>query len=342
MIACRTLASPAAPRRRARSLRTVLALAGASLVLATGAAAQDAPLARGVRAFEQRRYAEARGPLLEAARAKPADPRAALYLGRIELLEGDASAAVEWLERAAAAAPRDADAHRWLGRAYARQARRANRLRQVRLAGKVRGAFETAVRLAPSNVDARRDLLQFYLVAPAIVGGGTDKARGQAREIARLSAMYGRLAAGWISEADGDAAAARREYEAAAAAFPDSAAPLVSLAGLHQRAKAWGEAIATFERVLAKHADHGEALYGIGRTAGMGGVHLARGAAALERFIARPPGENEPSLATAHLRLATIRERMGEHDAARRHYAEALRLDPELDDAKAGLKRVRA
>lgn len=313
-----------------------------SLVLATAAGAQDTPLARGLRAFEERRYAEARAPLLEASRLTRPDPRAALYLGRIELLEGDASSAVEWLERAVDAAPRDAEAHRWLGRAYARQARRANRLRQVRLAGKVRGAFESAVRLAPSDVEARRDLLQFYLVAPGVVGGGTDKARVQAREIARLSPMYGRLAAGWVSEAEGDAATARRAYEAAAAAYPDSAAPLLSLAALQQRAKAWNEAIATFERVLARHPASGEALYGIGRTAGMGGVQLDRGASALERFIAGRPGENQPSMATAHLRLATIREQQGDRAAARRHFAEALRLDPELDDAKAGLRRVRA
>ena len=290
-----------------------------------------------IRAFEARRYAEARPALSAAARD---DARAPLYLGRIELIEGDAAAATKWLEQAVQRSPKNAEAHRWLGRAYARQVRRAGRLKQLSLAGRVRESFESAVRLDPASVEARRDLMQFYLLAPRIAGGGRDKAQAQARAIAARSVMHGRIAQAWVTEAAGDRAAAQRELEAVAAHYPDSTAPTLALGALQQRAKQWDAAIATYQRLLSRAPGAREAHYQIGRVASESGSSLSEGASALERYVATPAGEEDAPLASAWQRLAAIRERQGDAPRARTAYQQALRLDPGLDDAKAGLKRV--
>jgi hypothetical protein len=47
----------------------------------------------------------------------------------------------------------------------------------------IKKKFEQAVELNPENFDARMGLLQFYLMAPGIMGGSKDKAREQAGEI---------------------------------------------------------------------------------------------------------------------------------------------------------------
>lgn len=308
------------------------------LVLATALALQQPDVDAAIRAFEARRYGEAR-PALRA--AAPADARAALYLGRLELIDGDASAAVPWLERAVKGAPRSADAEHWLGRAYARQARRAGRLKQASLAGKVRDAFETAVRLDPADLEARRDLLQFYLVAPRLFGGGRDRAEAQQRAIAARSALQGRLATAWILESSGDIAGAERELRALVAAYPDSAAPALALGAVQQRAKQWNDALATYRTLLQRAPSTREAWYQLGRTSAEGNISPVEGAAALEKFIALPAGEEEAPLASAWLRLGMIRERQGDAARARAAYAQAARLDPGLDDAKAGLRRVR-
>lgn len=307
------------------------------LMLVTVLALQEPVVSGAIRAFEARRYAEAR-PALQA-NAK-ADPRAPLYLGRLELLEGDAAGAVPWLEQAVKAAPSNAEAHRWLGRAYARQARRAGRLRQASLAGRVRESFETAVKLDPADLDARRDLLQFYLVAPRLFGGGRDKAQAQQKAIAARSPMHGRLAAAWIAEAAGDDAAARRELEALVAAYPDSADPALALGALQQRVKQWAAALDTYRALLERVPSARDAHYQVGRIAASTGTALDEGAAALERFIASPAGEEEAPLASAWLRLGTIRERQGDAARARAAYQKALALDRGLDDAKSALKRV--
>lgn len=309
------------------------------LLLATLLTLQNPDVDAAIRAFEARRYGEARAALQAAAKT---DPRAPLYLGRIELVEGDAAAATRWLEQAVQRAPKEAEAHRWLGRAYARQARRAGKLRQLSIAGKVRESFEAAVRLDPASVDARLDLMRYYLVAPRIAGGGRDKAQAQARAVATRSAMHGRVAAAWVAEAAGDRAGAQRELEATVAQFPDSTAPAIALGALQQRAKQWEPALATYRQLIARVPAAREAHYQVGRVASESGQALAEGATALERFIAMPAGEEDAPLASAWQRLGAIRERQKDADAARAAYQKALQLDPGFDDAKAGLRRVAA
>jgi hypothetical protein len=62
--------------------------------------------------------------------------------------------------------------------------------RAMGMAGDIREAFQKAVELDPSNMDAQFGLMGYYLAAPAIAGGGIDKARDQARAIARVDAAY--------------------------------------------------------------------------------------------------------------------------------------------------------
>jgi len=219
--------------------------------------------------------------------------------------------------------------------------RRANRFKQVLLAKKIRGAFETAVALDPDNVRARRDLLQYYVIAPGIAGGSVDKARAQAREIGARNPMLGHLAAGWIAEAGKDHAAAEREYRSAIDAYPDSAAAYLALGALHQRTREYDRAFEVYERLLAARPDEAAAYYQIGRTASQAGTRLEHGESALRTYLTKKPGEGDAPLASAHYRLGMIYERQERLDLARASYDAALRLDPRQADARAALARLK-
>lgn len=313
------------------------ALALAALLAPVSLGAQTT--ADGIALFEARRYAEARAAFEAAARVHPGSASAAYYLGRIALVAGNGDEGARWLERAVKLDDGRADYHHWLGRAYSRQALRAGRFRQMRLAARIRDEFQRAVELDPDAVDARLDLLQFYVVAPAFVGGGGDRARAQAVEIRRRNRFRGHLADAAVAEDSGDDAGAEREYAAAVAAFPDSAAGARALGAFYARRKQWDRAFDVLERA-ARERNDSVALYHVGRTASLSGQHLARGAEALRAYLAYRPEETDPSLASAHYRLGLIYEKQGQRDLAREEFAATLKLDPSQSDAKEALKRV--
>lgn len=293
----------------------------------------------GVALFEARRYADARAVLETAARADGADARAAYYLGRIALVDGDAGKAEQWLERAVKLDGRNADYHHWLGRAYSREALRAGKFRQLKLAGRIRDEFRAAVALAPDDVDARFDLMQYYLVVPGIMGGSEDRAREQADEIRRRNAFRGHLASGAIAERKKDEAGAEREYTAAVTAFPDSLQGSYALASFYARRGDWERAFAVCERLVSTR-DDAVAKYYFGRMSSMSGQRLDRGAELLREYLQRRPDDTDPSLASAHYRLGLVYEKQGRRDLARQEFATTVQLDPKQTEAKEGLKRV--
>jgi tetratricopeptide (TPR) repeat protein len=321
--------------------RALIAVALAASLAAPVRAQGTSPASTGVQLFRSGRFADAKVQLAAAAKADPRDDTAAFYLGRVELAEGDGEAAAGWLERATSLEPRNSGYYYWLGNAYGRQAVRAGRLKQARLAGRIRGAYERAVELDPANLDARSGLLQYYVVAPGFMGGSVSKARQQAREIGRRSVLRGRVANGVIAEREKNAALAEREYAAAVAAAPDSALGYTVLGDLYRRTAQYDSAFATFARMQRALPDEASPLYLIGRTSAVSGQRLDEGAAALRRYLVARRRDTDPPLASAHFRLATIFEKQGRRDLARQEYEAALRFDPEQKEAREGLARVR-
>jgi hypothetical protein len=62
---------------------------------------------------------------------------------------------------------------------------------QFFLARKIRTHFERAVEVNPDNIAAQFDLMEYYLQAPAYLGGSAAKARSQAEEISKLDGKAG-------------------------------------------------------------------------------------------------------------------------------------------------------
>ncbi|HEY9137822.1 MAG TPA: hypothetical protein VIM67_06075, partial [Terriglobus sp.] len=95
--------------------------------------------------------------------------------------------AIQACEAAAKAAPNNSTYALELARVYGDKADHSGAFTGMRMVGKIRGSFERAVRLDPSNVEALSDLGQFYVEAPGIAGGGTDKARDLVEKLKPLS-----------------------------------------------------------------------------------------------------------------------------------------------------------
>lgn len=149
--------------------------------------------------------------------AEPDDGQAHLLLCRAYYAQWMAAAAAAECTAALRTLANDSVAQDWAGRAYGMQADSAGPIAGLRLAFKVRNAFEAAVRLNPLNGDAINDLSEYYIDAPSIVGGGFDKAATLAdRSAAQLPQNAHRTRA-MSAEKQKDYATAEREFRAAAA-----------------------------------------------------------------------------------------------------------------------------
>lgn len=269
--------------------------------------------------------------------------RAAFAEGIRLLQSGQATRAEKQFERAIAQEPSVGEYHLWLGRAIGVQAQDASVVRQPFLARRVKAAFEKAVALDPSLLDARDGLIQFHLMAPGVMGGDRDEARRQQREIARRDAMRGHLAQATISWRDRDTVATERSLRAAVAAAPDSVAPVMMLGS---RLAAWqrsAEAFAAFDAFLARHPQNAMVRYQFGRLAGLTGERLPDAERHLRAVLIEPdwvPVQWMPSKAVVQARLGDVLRRQGRKEDARSAYQAALAMDKDLAIAKDGLKAL--
>jgi tetratricopeptide (TPR) repeat protein len=266
--------------------------------------------------------------------------RAAFDAGRRLMDSSEYAKAEKQFERAIAAEPTVAIYHLWLGNAIGEQAENASVLRQPFMARRIKAEFEKAVELDSTLIEAREGLLGFYLQAPAVMGGGLDKAQAQAQAIARLHVIRGHMATARIAWHQQDTAATERAYRAAVAAWPDSAGPTIQLA---QRQQGWNRnaaAFATYEAFLARQPRHLAVRFQLARLIAITGEQLPRGERILRELLAEEnwvAGGVLPPKAAVHARLGDVLRKQGKRDEARTSYNTALSMDPNSQVAKDGV-----
>jgi len=294
----------------------------------------------GVRLFEAGRLPEARTSLEAAVREDPMDASALFYLGRTLLAQNDPGSAASSLEKAIALEPSHSVFHLWLGRAWGQLALDSNVFKQASLAPRIKKEFETAVALEPADVEARLDLMEFYIQAPGIMGGSLEHARRQAEEIRRIDSLRGYRASGRMLEYEKKVGAAAAEYDRAAREFPERIEPALWAENLWIEKKDFGMAFAAVDAYRTRNPSSMPGCYQLGRLAALSGERRESGADCLKQYLAYTPKPDEPGLAWAHLRLGQIQEKTGDKMGARREYEAALEIDATLKEAREGLKRV--
>lgn len=118
-------------------------------------------------------------------RAPQNDPDNLELLGQAYVGLKEFKKAIDVLDKASGLAPTRSMVQVWLGRAWGHRAE-ANKIMALSWARKAKDAFEKAVSLDGKNIDALDDLFEYYVNAPAIVGGGLDKAEQVAKKIAMI------------------------------------------------------------------------------------------------------------------------------------------------------------
>lgn len=329
------------------SWREAIALA-VGLSTALGLRAADADLAhppshaitRGQEMFEQHRFRSAEGFFLEELKSHPQNVEALVYLGRIAFEENDLPKAIEFFEKAAAAAPQDSSTFHWLGRAYGVRARDLGPPRGMGPARAAKHALEKAVSLDPNNLEARVDLVTFYKEAPGIVGGSKRAALSQAEEIERRDPYLGALVQGDLDLAEKRFGEAERHYRAATQLQPTRPEAFFRLGVAYQQHGQYPDAFSAFHRTLQLDPTQRSALFQLGKTSDLSNQRLDEGEQALKSYLECRPFYIMPKLSWAHRRLGNIYLKEGHPEAARQEYLAALKLDPNDKEARSALHQL--
>jgi tetratricopeptide (TPR) repeat protein len=249
-------------------------------------------------------------------------------------------AAIPACEKAVALAPDNSVYHLWLGRAYGEKADRSIFFKAVGLAKKLRTEFERSVELDPGNWQARTDLAEFYLEAPAIVGGGRDKARAQATQLMPLNPAIAHWVSARIAEKENDPDTAEREYHAAIDAGHGDAFAWLNLAGFYRHTGRLDEMEQALHTMESRPLDRPGALVdGAGlllRTS----RDYPMAIRLLRRYIDSPATVEEAPVFKAHYMLGEVFEKQGNRQAAAEEYRAALSMAHSYTRAQDALKRV--
>jgi tetratricopeptide (TPR) repeat protein len=243
-------------------------------------------------------------------------------------------------EKATALAPDDSLYHLWLGRIYGEKADHASFLSAAGLAKKVHTEFERAVELAPKSWEARTDLAEFDLEAPAMVGGGKDKARAQAALIAPLNPAMSHWVLARLAEKNKDNGIAEQEYRAAIEASHGGARAWVNLAGFYRHTNRFEEMDQALHTMESSPLDRPEALVD-GASILLRASHDYPAAMRMvRRYIALPNTVEEAPAFKAHVLLGELLEKQGDRAAAAEEYRAALAMAHGYRQALEGLKRL--
>ncbi len=270
-------------------------------------------------------------------KAEPRSAQVRILQTRLLLQQGEVGDAVDAANEAVDLAPTDAQAYYWLGNAYGMQIGRANAMSKAFIAPKLRDAFERAIALDPNLHDARGNLMEYYLQAPAIVGGSVDKARAQAAELAKRDPPRGHYARARLAMHDKQPDVAAKAYVAAWEARPESVTYRAAAGQALQETRQWDRAFGLYEAWTAEDPKAAGAWYQLGRTAAVSGQRLDEGAAALKTYLTLPLGPGGPPLHHAWYRLGQVQAKAGDKPAARASLEKALKGEPGNADFKAAL-----
>ena len=284
------------------------------------------------------KYAETASVLEHEIERNPKDAQATLWLARSFLGLADYERAVAYAERAVQLAPDCSESHYWLARSYAM---RADTARSFWLARKARIEYQSAVRLDADNLDARRDLMEFYLQAPWVLGGSKEKAWAQVEAIASRNATEGDLARAIYWRDLNQTELASKEYRKVLEAKPRQAEAYFQVADFYESdgQPAELEDAVRAASIIAPQdprLDYYRAVASVMRR-----QDLSSAEQNLKGYLARtPPRDDFPSHAAARNWLGRIYEIRGDKQAAIEQYRSALNLSPDNQSARDALRRL--
>jgi tetratricopeptide (TPR) repeat protein len=289
--------------------------------------------------FNAGNYPAAIGTLQAAASQNSSDAAVYYWLGRSYYEIRDYDNAIAQGEKSISLDPKNSVYHDWMGREYGGK---ADRDRSFSDAKKVKKEFEDAVRLNPSNIDARRDLEEYLIDAPWIAGGNKDEGRDQVDAIAAIDPLEGHLArAKYDEDALKKPDQVESEYHEALDGKPKNLKTYFEAAEFYQRENKPAEIDQVVLAASQVSANDPRLSYFRGVSAVLSNTNLGPAEQNLKSYLASTPDRSDwPSHAAAREWLGRLYELQGKRPEAAEQYRASLQLDPSRKETRNRLEKM--
>jgi tetratricopeptide (TPR) repeat protein len=329
---------------------------------------------KAVRLYDDGNTAQSKRSFLEAVKEDPRNAEAYYYLGVLSI-QSDYEGAIDYLRKAVELADTSAKYHLMLGNAYGSKAQRAGIFSKFSAATNCKEQYLAAISLDPKFTEARMSVIEYYLQAPGIIGGSIEKAVAEADTIKTYDPYAGYLSEGRVHEYQKESAQQEQCYLKAissnsrkldayralwllyvnqnngtkadevfkkAAKEVDDKSGLYYLAGLYYLGKNdLSTARSMFETALKKDPGNFPVYYQLGKTDLLAGTNLEHGLACFERFLNGPHVKGVLGPEYAYWRIGMTYEKLGKKDSARTAYQKSLELNPDLEESKTALEKLK-
>jgi tetratricopeptide (TPR) repeat protein len=289
-----------------------------------------------IRLYEKGDYRQAATVFAQLREGSPDDARIHTWLGKSYLKTRNWDAAVHEMEKAVQLKP-SAQNNLWLGRAYGAKAAHSIFFTAAGLARRVLKAFETAKNISPDDLDVRFDLLEYYLEAPGMLGGGKEKASAEAQAIARQNPLKGYLARSTILRKDKKWDLTRKELVQATVDFPNDAAAFKDLAAFLLDQQDFAGALQYARKAVSLDAASKGSQLLVAAASIRLRSDLAASGNALNALASGFLTDADPAFEEVYYWLGECYLAQGDKVKARDAFKSSLAFNPEYDRAKARL-----
>jgi tetratricopeptide (TPR) repeat protein len=301
----------------------------------------DADLHDAIDLYERGKFSQAAKLLQQLRSITPSDPGVRLWLGKSYLKIRDWNLAVQEMDTAVQLQPSDARYHLWLGRACGARASHSIFVTALSWARRVAKEFETARKLAPEDLDVRFDLLDYYLNAPGIVGGGKEKAEAEAQAIAKLDIGKGYTARATVYIKNKDWDMARKQLSQAVLEYPQSVSACSDLADFLLDRNDFEGALSFAKKALLLDGNSKQARFIAAAAKTRLRVDLDEGAGTLQDLAAGTLSDRDPAFEEVYYWLGECFLAKGDKVKAREAFKTALAFDSDFGRAKDSLSKLK-
>ena len=243
-------------------------------------------------------------------------------------------------EKAVALSQGSSTYHWWLGREYGEKAASVNPLSAASLARKTKSEFEQAVKLEPSNPQMHADLAEYYTDAPSIMGGGLDKARDQATQVAQYDQATSRWILAMVAEKEKRYPDAESELQKAIQVAKDPSRYWMSLASFYRRRSRLDDMQKAIAQAMAQPNKSAEVYYNAASEVFQSGKDLPAAVQYLKKYLDSGAMVEDAPAFRAHYLLGQVYEKMGNKSEAVAEYKTSLGLASGFAPASKALGRI--